>query len=292
MYLWPEIARGSISLGFVQAGPIRTRYVEAGDSSAREAVVFIPGTGGHLEAFTRNLLPHAEFHRTIALDMIGHGYSDKPDHDYEIRHYVQHLHDFCDAMALDRIHLHGESLGGWIAAQFAIDHPDRVATLTLNTAGGLNTDPVVMKRVYDVTMKAVAEASFETVRARLEWLMHDPARVSADLIELRLQIYTQPGFLRAMEHILCLQNMEIRMRNVLTEEALTLISAPTLVIWTDHDPTAPVATGERFVRAIPDARLVIMDDCAHWPQWEKADEFNQLHLAFLAEHCAVPVVEG
>lgn len=292
MYLWPEIARGSISLGFVQAGPIRTRYVEAGDSSAREAVVFIPGTGGHLEAFTRNLLPHAEFHRTIALDMIGHGYSDKPDHDYEIRHYVQHLHDFCDAMALDRIHLHGESLGGWIAAQFAIDHPDRVATLTLNTAGGLNTDPMVMKRVYDVTMKAVAEASFETVRARLEWLMHDPARVSADLIELRLQIYTQPGFLRAMEHILCLQNMEIRMRNVLTEEALTLISAPTLVIWTDHDPTAPVATGERFVRAIPDAKLVIMDDCAHWPQWEKANEFNQLHLAFLAEHSAVPVVEG
>ncbi|MFV3126850.1 alpha/beta fold hydrolase [Niveispirillum sp. KHB5.9] len=284
MHLWPEIARGSIRLGYVQAGPIRTRYVEAGDAGADEAVVFIPGTGGHLEAFTRNLLPHAEQHRTIALDMIGHGYSDKPDHDYEIRHYVRHLLDFCDALGLARIHVHGESLGGWIAAQFAIDHPDRVATLTLNTAGGLNTDPAVMQRVYNVTMKAVAEASPATVRARLEWLMHDPKRVTDDLVELRLAIYTQPGFLRAMEHILCLQNMEIRMRNVLTDESLSRITAPTLVIWTDHDPTAPVATGERFARAIPDARLVIMDDCAHWPQWEKADAFNRLHLDFLAPY--------
>lgn len=285
VYLWPELARGAFRLGYVQAGPVRTRYIEAGDASASEAVVFIPGTGGHLEAFTRNLLPHAEHYRTIALDMVGHGYSDKPDHDYEIRHYVKHLLDFCDALGLARIHVHGESLGGWIAAQFAIDNPDRTASLTLNTAGGLNTDPKVMERVYTVTMKAVAEASYETVRARLEWLMNDPARVTEDLIELRLAIYTQPGFLKAMEHILCLQNMDIRMRNVLTEETLSRITAPTLVIWTDHDPTAPVATGERFVAAIPHAEpLVVMDDCAHWPQWEKADEFNALHLAFLARH--------
>lgn len=288
MFLWSEIARGTVRLGYADAGGVRTRYVEAGDPSADEAVVFIPGTGGHLEAFTRNLLPHAEHHRTIALDMIGHGYTDKPDHDYEIKHYVSHLLDFCDALGLKRIHVHGESLGGWIAAQFAIDHPERVASLTLNTAGGLNTDPAVMQRVYAVTMKAVAEASPQTVRARLEWLMNDPTRVTDDLVELRLSIYTQPGFKRAMEHILCLQNMEIRMRNVLTDDTLAGIAAPTLVIWTDHDPTAPIATGERFVAAIPKAEpLVVMDDCAHWPQWEKADEFNRIHLAFLARHAGL-----
>jgi pimeloyl-ACP methyl ester carboxylesterase len=60
----------------------------------------------------------------IALDMIGHGYTDKPDHDHEIRHYVKHLLDFSNALGLKRIHLYGETLGGWIAAQFAIDHPD------------------------------------------------------------------------------------------------------------------------------------------------------------------------
>lgn len=282
--IWPELADGSLRLGYVDAGGIRTRYIEAGEADAEEAVVFVHGTGGHLEAFTRNLLPHAQHYRSMALDMIGHGFSSKPDHDYEIRHYVKHLLDFCDATGVRRAHLHGESLGGWIVAQFAIDHPDRVATLTLNTAGGLNTDPEVMKRVYAVTMKAVAEASPETVRARLEWLMNEPSRVTDDLVETRLRIYTQPGFKTAMEHILCLQNMDIRMRNVLTDETLTAISAPTLVIWTDHDPTAPVETGQRFVDAIPDSRLVVMSDCAHWPQWEKADEFNALHLEFLVAH--------
>jgi 2-hydroxy-6-oxonona-2,4-dienedioate hydrolase len=289
VYPWPEIASGALRLSYVDAGGIRTRYAEAGNPSDDEAVVFVPGTGGHLEAFIRNLLPHGERYRSIALDMIGHGYSDKPDHDYEIRHYVKHLLAFSNALGLKRIHLHGESLGGWIAAQFAIEHPERVATLTLNTAGGLNTDPAVMQRVYTVTMKAVAEASPATVRARLEWLMNDPGRVTDDLVELRLAIYTQPGFLRAMEHILCLQNMDIRIRNVLTEKSLSRIGAPTLVIWTDHDPTAPVAIGERFCAAIPNAeRLVVMQDCAHWPQWEKADEFNHLHLAFLARHSERP----
>ena len=284
MYLWPTIANGSLRLGFVQAGPIRTRFVEAGDITAKRAVVFIHGTGGHLEAFTRNLYAHAAHHRTIALDMVGHGYTDKPDYPYEIPRYVKHLLDFCDAMGLDKIDVHGESLGGWIAAQFAIDHPDRVASLTLNTAGGLNTDPAVMQRVYSLTMKAVREVSAETVRKRLEFLMNDPSRVTDDLVQLRTAIYSQPGFERAMEHILCLQHMDIRMRNVLTDETLCRIAAPTLVIWTEHDPTAPVSTGERFARVIPDARLVVMQDCAHWPQWEKPEEFNKLHLAFLAEH--------
>jgi len=286
-FLWPEIANGAVRLDFIDAGGVRTRFVESGDRDSDEAVIFVHGTGGHLEAFTRNLLPHAEHFRTIALDMIGHGYSGKPDHDYEISHYVQHLLDFCDAAGVARAHLHGESLGGWIVAQFAIDYPDRVASLTLNTAGGLNTDPEVMKRVYAVTMKAVAEASPETVRARLEWLMNAPERVTDDLVELRYGIYTQPGFVRSMEHILCLQDMDIRLRNVLTDEGLSAISAPTLVIWTDHDPTAPTETGQRFVDAIPNSEaLIVMTDCAHWPQWEKADEFNALHLAFLHNHAA------
>lgn len=284
MHIWPTLSSGQFKLDYIDAGGIRTRYLEAGDSSSEEAVIFIHGTGGHLEAFTRNIFAHAEHYRTIALDMIGHGFSDKPDHDYEIHDYVKHLLDFCDAMGLKKIHAHGESLGGWITAQFAIDHPDRVKSLTLNTAGGLNTDPKVMEKVYSVTMNAVRTASPETVRARLEWLMNDPSRVTDDLLEQRLRIYTQPGFETAMEHILCLQKMDIRLRNVLTDDSLTAIKAPTLVIWTDHDPTAPLATGQRFVDAIDDCRMEVISDSAHWPQWEKAEEFNSMHLAFLADH--------
>ncbi len=280
MSLWPEMAVGEFALKTVDAGGVRTRFLEAGQRNA-PAVVFIHGTGGHLETFNRNVFAHAQHFRVLALDMVGHGFSSKPDHPYEIRHYVKHLDDFLTAVGVDRAHVHGESLGGWIAAQYAIDHPERVHRLVLNTAGGLNTDERVMQRVYSVTMNAVLNASLETVRKRLEWLVHDPKDIPDDLVELRHAIYTQPGFERAMENILCLQFMDVRMRNVLTDESLARIRAKTLVIWTDHDPTAPVATGERFVKAIPDARLVVLDGCAHWPQWEAATRFNTLHIDFL-----------
>jgi len=280
MSLWPEMATVEFALKTVDAGGVRTRYLEAGRGDA-PALVFIHGTGGHLETFNRNVSAHAEHFRVLALDMVGHGFSSKPDHPYEIQHYVKHLDDFLTAVGVDRAHVHGESLGGWIAAQYAIDHPARVNRLVLNTAGGLNTDEQVMQRVYSVTMNAVRNASLETVRKRLEWLVHDPLDIPDDLVELRLAIYSQPGFERAMENILCLQFMDVRMRNVLTDESLARIKSTTLVIWTDHDPTAPVATGERFAKAIPDAQLVVLEGCAHWPQWEETERFNKLHIDFL-----------
>ena len=280
MSLWPEMATGEFALKTIDAGGVRTRYLEAGRPDA-PAVVFIHGTGGHLETFNRNVFEHARHFRVLALDMVGHGFSSKPDHPYEIRHYVEHLDRFLTAVGVDKAHLHGESLGGWIVAQYAIDHPERVDRLVLNTAGGLNTDEQVMQRVYTVTMNAVRNASLETVRKRLEWLVHDPLDIPDDLVELRLAIYSQPGFERAMENILCLQHMDIRMRNVLTDESLSRIRAETLVIWTEHDPTAPVATGERFAKAIPNARLVVLEGCAHWPQWEATPVFNKLHIDFL-----------
>ena len=280
MSLWPEVANGSFSLGFKQAGAIRTRVLEAGGSG--EPVIFIHGTAGHLEAYQRNILAHAERYRVLALDMIGHGFTDKPDHPYEIKHYVRHLKDVIDAYGFERVHLSGESLGGWIVAQFAIEHPERVGKLVLNTAGGLNTDPAVMTRLREISLKAVQEPTRENVRKRLEWLVHDKAHVTEDLVDMRYRIYTQPGFAKAMENILCLQIMDIRERNILTDEALSRIQAPTLVVWTDHDPTAGIPVGERFARVIPNARLTVFEGCAHWPQYEDAERFNNEHMAFLA----------
>ena len=279
--LWPELAAGAFRMHYVDAGPVRTRCLEAGRGD--EAIVLLHGTGGHIEAYNRNMLPLAERYRVYAIDMVGHGFSDKPDHDYEIGHYADHLADFMDAVGLERAHISGESLGGWVAARFAMDRPERVDKLVLNTAGGLVADPAVMERIRDLSLQAVRDATRETVRKRLEWLMHDPAMVTDDLVEMRYAIYTQPGFLEAMERILCLQGMEIRQRNMFSDDDLRSILAPTLVVWTSHDPTGAVEVGQKFADLIPDARLVVMQDCGHWPQFEDAATFNRLTLEFLAE---------
>ncbi len=278
-FLWPELADGSFSLGFISAGSVRTRVMRSGE--AGEPLVFLHGVGGHLEAYNRNILAHGKHFRVAAIDMIGHGFTDKPDRDYELADYVGHLRDVCDALGFDRVHISGESLGGWVAVKFALAYPDRVAKLVLNTAGGLTADPLVMAAIKKKTLDAVANASYETVKARLEWLMHDPASVTADLIAIRYAIYTQPGFLDSMKRIMCLQEPDIRARNLITDAELAHIQAKTLVVWTTHDPTGAVEVGERFARGIPGGELFIMENCGHWPQFEDSETFNRRHIDFL-----------
>jgi 2-hydroxy-6-oxonona-2,4-dienedioate hydrolase len=280
MALWPEIASGEVRLHYVQAGPVRTRVLEAG--RGKDTVVFLHGTGGHLEAYMRNILAHAERYRVYAIDMVGHGYSSKPDHDLEISHYVEHLNDFLDAIDCRRAHLSGESLGGWVAVKFAVRFPDRVGKLVLNTCGGRTADTAALDRLRTLSLKAVVEPTRENVRKRLEWLMHDARAVSDDLVESRYRIYTQPGFARAMERLTCLLVPEIRRRNLIGDDELRAIAAPTLVVWTSHDPTGAVEVGERIAELIPNARFVVMDGCGHWPQFEDAAQFNKLQLDFLA----------
>jgi 2-hydroxy-6-oxonona-2,4-dienedioate hydrolase len=279
MALWPELADLEFTLGYVNAAGVRTRCLAAG---AGEPLILLHGAGGHLETYVRNIKPLAAYYRVFAFDMLGHGYTDKPDYDYELPHYVRHTLDAMDALGVKCAHFSGESLGGWVAAKLAAAHPERVNRLVLNTAGGLTADPAVMDRLRTLSLKAVAEANRDNVRTRLEWLMHDKKMVTDDLVESRYRIYTQPGFLKAMEHIMCLQIMEIRRRSMLTDDELRAIEAPSLVIWTSHDPSGAVEVGERFARTIPDARLVVMQDCGHWPQFENAPLFNRMMLDFLA----------
>lgn len=280
MSLWPELANGSFKLHFVDAGGVRTRCLEAGEG--RETLVFLHGSGGHLEAYVRNVLAHAERYKVYVIDMLGHGYTGKPDRPYQMDDYVGHLVAFLDAMGIERAHLSGESLGGWVAGWLAARQPQRVNKLVLNTAGGLTANAEVMERLKTLSMNAVRSPDREAVRRRLEWLMHDKSHVSDDLVEMRYRIYTQPGFVRAMENIMALQDMEIRRRNMFSDDMLRSIRAKTLVVWTDHDPTGAIEVGERFARTIPDARLVVMKGCGHWPQFEDAATFNRLHLEFLA----------
>lgn len=278
---WADLRGGSFSQGYLTAGGIRTRYLHAGEGG-KPPLILIHGTGGHAEAYTRNLIAHGEHFDTYAIDLVGHGWSDKPLAPYEISVYVRHLRAVLDTLGFDRAHLSGESLGGWVAARFALDYPDRVDRLVLNTTGGATLDLAVMERIKTLSTAAVENPSWDTIKARLEWLMADPAVVTDDLVACRQAIYAQPAMRAAMPHILCLQEPDIRRRNNLTDADWAAIKAPTLVLWTDKDPTAAVSVGRHIADLIPNARLEVMQRCGHWPQFEDAARFNALHIGFLS----------
>jgi len=244
--------------------------------------VMIHGTGGHLEAYARNVRALSAHYRVVLYDMVGHGYTDKPDRPYTIDVLSDHLVAVLDALGIEQAHLSGESIGGWVAAWTAAHHAARVGRLVLNTPGNVTNKPEVMAAVRDSSLKAVREASPETVRARVEWLFHDTTMVTDELVALRLAIYTQPGFLTAMTNIVAVQNWEYREPYVWSPEWCGRIGAPTLLLWTDHDPTGTVEEAELLREWIPDARVKVIEGAGHWPQWEKPDEFHQAHLRFLS----------
>lgn len=278
--IWSDLQGVSFCQGWLDVPGMRTRYLRAGDPS-KSPLILLHGTGGHAEAYVRNLGAHADHFDTWAIDMIGHGWSDKGTGELEISHYVHHLLAVIEALGFKKVSISGESLGGWVATRLAIDHPHLVERLVLNTTGGSQADAAVMERIKTVSLRAAEDPSWEVIKARLEWLMADKSKVNDDLIAARRAIYMQPGMVDAIRRGLALQDMETRLRNLITAEDYARITCPTLVLWTSHDPTASVEQGRWIASAIPGAQFTVMDGCGHWPQFEDAETFNRIHLAFL-----------
>ena len=278
--VWADLRGVTFSQGFLDAGGIRTRYIQSGDPS-KPLVLALHGVGGHAEAYSRNFGPHGEHFWFVAIDMLGHGWTDKPEINYQVTDYAEHVLAVLKTLGRDSAMITGESLGGWVGAYLAATRPEVVEKLVLNTAAGWTAHPEVMERLKRLSIEAATDPSWARIRARLEFLMCDKTMVSDDLIETRRAIYAQPGFEATMRRINCLQEMEIRRPNMITKEQYQSITAPTLVVWTSHDPTATPAEGKEIADMIPEAKYVVMNECGHWPQFEDAPLFNELHIAFL-----------
>lgn len=276
--VWNELAGLDYSIRYVHIGPWSTRVLETGSGTP---LILMHGTGGHLEAFTRNLRSLGGQYRVIAYDYPGHGWTTTSTSDLEIDAYIDHLVGLMDALDLPRAHLSGESLGGWVAVKFAARYPERVDRLVLNTPGGTMATPEVMERIRSLSQAAADDPSDERIRTRLEWLMADPGSVTDELVAIRQGVYSRPGFAESMRHILCLQDPDIRRRNLVTDDELAAITAPTLVIWTSDDPSGPAKAGLEMAEHIPAGEFALIEKAGHWPQWEQPERFDQLVLEFL-----------
>jgi len=282
MTIWTDLLGLEFEVRHVDAKGTQTRALIAGEG---QDVIMMHGTSGHMEAFTRNIRSHVEAgFRCHSIDALGHGFTDKPDYNFEIPRYVEHVINYMDAMGIEKAHLAGESLGGWTAAVLTLNHPERVRSLQLIAAGGTKANPVIMERIIKSTTAAVMEDDIDLTRKRLQLLMHDPKDATEELVETRYAIYHQPEFQKNLHNLLCLQNMDIRQRNMMRSDQLNKITAPTLVVWGRNNPFGEVPEANKMQEDIPGARLELFDECGHWPQHERPELYNPLAIAFLKEH--------
>jgi 2-hydroxy-6-oxonona-2,4-dienedioate hydrolase len=278
--IWTELLATPFRQGWIDAGGIKTRFVQAGNE-ANPPLVMLHGTAGSLENFAANIAAHAEHFNCVAFDMIGSGMTEKPDYDYETEHYVRHTVDFLRAMKIEKASVMGLSLGARVASRFAIDHPDMIDKLILLSATAYFPARPVQGDIKSSRSAAASNPTWDNVREIFRGLFHDPEKVWDDLIATRLSLYSRPDMARAMSHILALLDPDVYNRNRIPDADWKALRAPTLIIACVDHADVFLDTAKVIAALIPRATVFEMKKCSHWPQMEDSETFNKRSLAFL-----------
>jgi 2-hydroxy-6-oxonona-2,4-dienedioate hydrolase len=227
--IWTELLNTPFRQAWIDAGGLKTRFVQAGDPS-KPPLVMLHGTAGSLENFAANIAAHAQHFNCIAFDMIGSGMTDKPDHDYETDHYVAHALDFLNAIGIRKASVIGLSLGARVASRLAIDHAERVEKLVLLSATAYFPARPIQGDIKRSRSAAAVNPTWDSIVDIFKGLFHDPSQVWDDLIATRLAIYSRPDMKAAMPHILALLDPAVYDRNRIPDDDWKRLRAPTLII--------------------------------------------------------------
>ncbi len=283
--IWSHLDKLAFTQGYVTANGHRTRYVNAGPKDA-PPVVMVHGMGGTWENFIANFAAHAEYFNTFAFDLVGHGYSDKPDQVFAVEDYVRHLGGFIETMGLRKVRLFGLSIGAWTSTKFTVRHPDRVEKLVVMSAWGrARPEQTAESRAWMETenakrLKAVDEPSYAAMDEIFASLIAKPQDRMQDLLALRLRIYRQTGMPKTMRQVFGGLAPDVWNKNMLTDEELRSVAAPTLLMACVDHPDMFLQHAREYRALIPNVQWVEIVGASHWPQWETADTVNRHSLAF------------
>lgn len=257
------------------AGDVRTRCLETGDGAT---AIALHGIEASAENHARNLRALGTTRRVVAPDLLGHGFTARPDCAYDVADYGRHVLALMDALGVERADLIGQSLGGWIACWLALNAPGRIRSLVLNTIVGL---PVEQESGWESfaalvqqSRQAMASLEPELIRSRLEWIVVNPSTVTDELVALRRRLWQDEGWQRVAGRVITLLTPERYIPQQIGWEDLARIEVPTLVVWTRANPGHGLDVAERMVSALVDARLTVIEQAGHWPQFEQPAAFN------------------
>ncbi|WP_024795213.1 alpha/beta fold hydrolase [Tomitella biformata] len=280
--IWGYLRELEFRQGFIEVEGVRTRFAEAGSPDKPHAIL-LHGTGGHWETFAPNLAALSEQYHCVAIDMVGNGFSDKPDYDYEIDVYVRQVLAVMDQFGMDKAHLIGMSLGAWVSAALAVQHPGRVDKVILMSPAGLIATASNMARIRAERTAAVNNPTWESIHKIFEHLLADESNRLPDLIALRQAIYQREDTRSTIDHLLILQEAGARDRNLIPEEKWATITAPVMVVASGKDHGEYQNTARTVARVIPNSEIFEMAEVRHWPHFEDPEAFNPAALAFLAK---------
>lgn len=244
-----------------------------------------PGVTG-LRNFGAVLPAFAEHFQCLVLEFPGFGVSDPVDV-HPMQAAGRAVTDLLDALGLDRVDIIGNSMGGMVATQFAIAHPERVRRLV--TLGGMGLG--IFSPFPAEGINLLVEFTEDPTRERLvQWLrsmVFDQDMVTEELINERWEQATEPLTLESARRMYSREAMAATAAAAAAPEAqpawaqLHRIQARTLLLWGRDDRVTPLDGALVPLRTIPDVELHVFPRCGHWAMIEQKDAFESTVLAFL-----------
>lgn len=260
---WLETAPGEV-----------THYHELGEGTP---ILFLHGSGTGVTAAANwwlNLPEISELGRCIAIDSIGYGQSIvAPGTEYGIKEWVRHAVRVLDALGIDKTWIVGNSIGGWVAMQFAIDFPERLLGIVSMGTGGA-------KKTAALSGHAKPELSEAGIRRTLEQFVVDKSLVTEELVSLRYQAALNDTASDRLVEVVTARDRD-RDALPLDFDVLAKLDVPVLLIHGMQDVVIPASRTWELLNVIPTADAHIFSQCGHWSQVERAEEFNTVVKQYL-----------
>ena len=259
----------------IPIGDIEVNYEEAGKGIP---LVMVHGLNGDLTGWALIMPEFAKHYRTVALDVRGHGGTDKPDQPYSIQGFSGDLYGFMRKLEIPKAHIFGLSMGGAIAQQFALDHPEMIRSLILVSTFSYIDDHA--RQAFNRLKACLAEGGYpaffdEVVKLAFtpEYIAANPGPI-AELKKKRIAINSPVAIGRATDACLAMD----------LKSQISKIALPTLVVSGRKDVFTPLHLAEQIHRSIRGSEWKILEGVGHNLYIESAPDLVQAVLGFLQKN--------
>jgi len=276
-----KLKYANIESSFISVKNIDIHYRDEGNQTDSIPIILIHGTGASLHTFDdwTNKLKYSK--RVIRLDLPAYGLTGPfVDRDYSILNYTSFLKEFLETLDIKQCIIAGNSLGGEIAWNFALEKPDIVKKLILINSGGFPSSsksvPIAFRLAQTPVINKVVRfiTPFFIVRSSVENVFFDKSKVTDSLVERYFDLCLREGNRQAF-----IDRLGIGKRNNYIN--ISNIKQPTLILWGADDLLIPVENAYKFQNSLPNNKLVILENSGHVPMEENPFESIKHVIEFL-----------
>lgn len=263
---------------FVEIEGVNAHYRIQGDSG--EYVLLLHGTAASLHTWEPWVEVLSDSFRVVTVDLPAFGLTGpNPANDYTTSSYNQFINALADHIGMERFHLGGNSLGGYISWNYTLDYPNRVDKLILVDAAGFPTPPVALFKLIKnpILGPLMSKLSVKSlVEKNMKEVYYDESKVTEDMVQRYYDLSLRAGNRNALRARVLRQD-----KSRITE--LSKIKNQTLIMWGEEDLWIPFKNAAKFDSALVNSRIVSYPDAGHIPMEELPMKSVADAMTFLAE---------